>query len=75
MAKEIITPDTKAETPAKSFFNDAEVAQKYQSAFGVDKKITIPGLYSGPLSAITLEVAERLVKMGDNQLAEKAAKG
>ena len=75
MAKNNTIPDALGETPAESFFKDAEVAQKYQSTFGVDKNITIPGLYSGPLSAITLDVAEKLVAMEDNQLAIKAPKG
>lgn len=52
-------------------FSNAETAAKYESVFGVDKKITIQGLYWGMLSNITPQVAERLIKDGDNQIKRK----
>lgn len=60
-----------AATPAKSFFKDAKVNEAYSSALGIDKAITVPGVYSGPLSGISVEVAEALIKMGDNQVVKK----
>lgn len=59
-------------TPVTPFFKDADVEQKYKSVFGVDKHITIPGIYMGQLSGITKEVAEKLISLGDNQVAPKA---
>jgi hypothetical protein len=52
-------------------FIDAAVEAKYKSTFGVDKKVTIPLKYSGMLSNISLEIADALVAMGDNQIALK----
>jgi hypothetical protein len=55
-------------------FKNATVAEKFESVFGVDKKITIPGLFSGMLSDITPEVAQSLIDMKDNQIKPKGAK-
>lgn len=54
------------------FFTDPATAEKYEPVFGVDKTITIPGKYSGPLSKISPDIAALLIEMGDNQVKEKA---
>lgn len=53
-------------------FNNKLVAAKYEAVFAKDKTIHIPGMFSGKLSNITPEVAERLVAGGDNQIKLKA---
>lgn len=53
------------------FFKNPQVAAKYNSTFGKDKRITIQGLYSGMLSDITEEVAEKLIALEDNQISVK----
>ena len=73
MAKENAGIDQPAKAPIPApFFKDVDVEQKYKSVFGVDKHITIPGIYMGKLSDITKEVADKLISIGDNQVAPKA---
>lgn len=47
------------------------MAKSYDSVFGVDKHIHVPGLFSGMLSDINTDVAEALISMGDNQVVKK----
>lgn len=78
MAKDNNTPPVEGgaeqtSTGSAAFkFKDAEVEKKYKAVFGKDKTIHIAGVYSGPLSNISLEVADKIVSLGDNQLAAKA---
>ena len=53
------------------FFSNDEVDANYEAVFGVDKKITIQGVYGGMLSNITPVVAEKLIAMQDNQIKRK----
>ncbi|MBV9989371.1 MAG: hypothetical protein JO301_16955 [Chitinophagaceae bacterium] len=55
------------------FFKNPETEAKYESVFMKDKDITIPGQYSGKLSAISPEIAQKLIDMEDNQVKAKAA--
>lgn len=57
--------------PKNPFFKNADVEAKYIAPFGADPEIHIPGKYSGKLSGISLEVAEKLVAMKDNQVQLK----
>ena len=52
-------------------FTNPEVAANYEATVAVDRKITIPLVYSGMLSNISKDVAEKLVAMQDNQLTPK----
>lgn len=54
-------------------FNNKLVAAKYEAVFAKDKTIHIPGMFSGKISNITPEVAERLLAGGDNQIKLKPA--
>jgi len=73
MAKETSNAEPIVKAPTVTpFFKDADVEKQYKSVFGVDKYITIPGTYMGPLSGISKEVAEKLISSGDNQVALKA---
>jgi hypothetical protein len=54
-------------------FKDQQTAEKFESVFGVDKHITIPGKYSGKLSDISPEIAKSLIDMGDNQVKAKGS--
>lgn len=53
---------------------NADVAAKYDAAFEQDQIITLPGSYNGPLSKITLEAADLLVKQESNLLVLKTNK-
>jgi hypothetical protein len=57
----------------KGFFKDKKVAREYDACFGVDKIISIPGMYTGALSEITPQVAEHLIRMQDNQIVRKGS--
>jgi len=52
-------------------FQREEVAAKFEMLPEKDRKVTVPTLYSGPLSNITLEAAEKMLADGDNQLKLK----
>lgn len=53
------------------FFSNAETEAKFESVFGVDKRITLPGKYSGMLSNIPPDIAQALIDMKDNQVKAK----
>jgi hypothetical protein len=59
------------EVPEVFKFKDAEVSANYNSTLGIDKWISIPGLYGGYLSNINTAAAERLIELGDNQIVKK----
>ncbi len=50
------------------FFTNPDTEAKYEPCFGMDKVITLPGDYSGKLSGISPEQAQKLIDMGDNQV-------
>jgi len=52
---------------------NAEVAAKYEAAFNEDQTVTLPGLYSGKLSKITIEAADKLMLQKSNLLIPKKA--
>lgn len=54
-----------------TFFNDKKVAKSYDAVLGIDKHISLPGVYDGMLSDITVDVAEALINIGDNQVVKK----
>lgn len=54
--------------------NNPDVAAKYEAAFDKDRNVTLQGTYSGPLSNITLEAADLLVKQESNLLVAKGSK-
>ena len=70
---EFLEHDEKEAAPVQSEFkfSNAEVEENYSSTLGIDKTISIPGLYGGKLSDITPAAAIRLIEMGDNQIIKK----
>jgi hypothetical protein len=55
-------------------FKNAEVAEKFESKVAEDRQIHKIGVYSGPLSNISLKMAEALVSGKSNLLKPKPAK-
>lgn len=55
-------------------FVNKEVAEKYQPEMKADRAVTIQGMYSGPLSKIPMDVADKLVAQKSNLLIPKTAK-
>lgn len=52
-------------------FANPEVEAKYECLVEKDRKVDVAGQYGGPLSKITLEVADGMVKRGSNLLKLK----
>lgn len=53
---------------------DQEVAAKYDAAFPKDRRVTLQGIYAGPLSSINIEGADKLMAQKSNLLLLKQAK-
>lgn len=52
-------------------FLRSEVAEKYFPGFDIDQYVTVPGLYQGMLSNITLTAANKMIRTKTNLLIEK----
>lgn len=57
------------------FFKNPEVAAAYQIApgFEADRTVTVIGMFSGPLSNISLPAADRAFSQGTNLFVKKTA--
>ncbi len=57
------------------FFKDPETAAVYEPApgFGVDRTVTVIGLFSGDLSKIPLAAADKAFAQGTNLFVKKTA--
>ena len=57
------------------FFKDPETASVYEPApgFGVERTVTVIGMFSGPLSNISLPAADRAFSQGTNLFVKKTA--
>ena len=56
-------------------FTDKEVAAGYECLVDVDMEVTKQKLYKGPLSGISLEMAQGMVARGNNMIKAKAEAG